>query len=46
MCIRDRFEGLQIVSDKNTIICSVKTTRAMQQAAQEAAKNGGEAAAE
>ncbi len=34
-----KFEGLQIVSDKNTIICSVKTTRAMQQAAQEAAKN-------
>ena len=33
-----KFEGLQIVSDKNTIICSVKTTRAMQQAAQEAAK--------
>ena len=31
--------GLQILSDKNTIICSVKTTRAMQQAAQEAAKN-------
>ncbi len=30
--------GLQIVSDKNTIICSVKTTRAMQQAAAEAAK--------
>ena len=35
-----KFEGLQIVSDKNTIICSVKTTRAMQQAAQEAAKAG------
>ena len=34
-----KFDGLQIVSDKNTIICSVKTTRAMQQAAQEAAKN-------
>ena len=34
-----KFEGLQIVSDKNTIICSVKTTRAMQQAAQDAAKN-------
>ena len=34
-----KFEGLQIVSDKNTIICSVKTTRAMQQAAAEAAKN-------
>ena len=33
-----KFEGLQIVSDKNTIICSVKTTRAMQQAAAEAAK--------
>ena len=34
-----KFEGLQIVSDKNTIICSVKTTRAMQQAAADAAKN-------
>lgn len=34
-----KFEGLKIVSDKNTIICSVKTTRAMQQAAAEAAKN-------
>ena len=34
-----KVEGLQILSDKNTIICSVKTTRAMQQAAQEAAKN-------
>ncbi len=33
-----KFEGLQIVSDKNTIICSVKATRAMQQAALEAAK--------
>ena len=33
-----KVEGLQILSDKNTIICSVKTTRAMQQAAQEAAK--------
>ena len=33
-----KFEGLQIVSDKNTIICSVKTTRAMQQAAAEAKK--------
>ena len=33
-----KFEGLQIVSDKNTIICAVKTTRAMQQAAIEAAK--------
>ena len=33
-----KFEGLQIVSDKNTIICSVKATRAMQQAVQEAAK--------
>ena len=37
-----KFEGLQIVSDKNTIICSVKTTRAMQQAAAEAAKNAAE----
>ena len=34
-----KVEGLQILSDKNTIICSVKTTRAMQQAAAEAAKN-------
>lgn len=33
-----KFEGIQIISDKNTIICSVKTTRAMQQAAAEAAK--------
>ena len=33
-----KFENLKIVSDKNTIICSVKTTRAMQQAAVEAAK--------
>ena len=33
-----KYDGLQIVSDKNTIICSVKTTRAMQQAAAEAAK--------
>lgn len=37
-----KFEGIQIVSDKNTIICSVKTTRAMQQAAAEAAKGGAE----
>ena len=36
-----KFEGLEIVSDKNTIICSVKTTRAMQQAAVEAAKSEG-----
>lgn len=34
-----KVDGLQILSDKNTIICSVKTTRAMQQAAAEAAKN-------
>ena len=34
-----KFDNIQIVSDKNTIICSVKTTRAMQQAAAEAAKN-------
>ncbi len=34
-----KFDGIQILSDKNTIICSVKTTRAMQQAAAEAAKN-------
>ena len=33
-----KFEGLQIVSDKNTIICRVNATRAMQQAAIEAAK--------
>jgi large subunit ribosomal protein L25 len=33
-----KFENIKIVSDKNTIICSVKTTRAMQQAAVEAAK--------
>ena len=32
------YEGVQIVSDKNTIICRVKATRAMQQAAAEAAK--------
>jgi hypothetical protein len=35
-----KFEGIQILSDKNTIICRVKTTRAMQQAAAEAAKAG------
>ena len=35
-----KFDGLQIVSDKNTIICQVKTTRAMQQAAVDAAKSG------
>ena len=34
-----KYDGIQIVSDRNTIICSVKTTRAMQQAAAEAAKN-------
>ena len=32
------YEGIKIVSDKNTIICRVKATRAMQQAAAEAAK--------
>ena len=32
------YEGVQIVSDKNTIICRVNATRAMQQAAAEAAK--------
>lgn len=37
-----KVEGLQILSDKNTIICSVKTTRAMQQAAAEAAKTSAE----
>ncbi|MBR1706676.1 MAG: 50S ribosomal protein L25 [Bacteroidales bacterium] len=35
-----KFEGLQILTDKNTIICRVKATRAMQQAAAEAAKSG------
>ena len=34
------YEGIQIVSDKNTIICRVNATRAMQQAAAEAAKAG------
>ena len=34
------FEGRQIVSDQNTIIGAGKTTRAMQQAAAEAAKAG------
>ena len=34
-----QFDGIKILSDKNTIICRVKTTRAMQQAAAEAAKN-------
>ena len=34
-----KVEGLQVLSDKNTIICSVKATRAMQQAALEAAKS-------
>ena len=33
-----KFEGLQIVSDKNTIICRVSATRAMQQAAADAAR--------
>ena len=33
-----KYEGIKILSDKNTIICRVKTTRAMQQAAAEAAK--------
>ena len=33
-----KFDGIKIVSDKNTIICRVKATRAMQQAAAEAAK--------
>ena len=33
-----KFDGVKIVSDKNTIICRVKATRAMQQAAAEAAK--------
>ena len=32
------YDGIKILSDKNTIICRVKTTRAMQQAAAEAAK--------
>ena len=34
-----KFDNIQIVSDKNTIICRVKATRAMQQAAADAAKN-------
>ncbi len=34
-----KFDGINILSDKNTIICRVKTTRAMQQAAADAAKN-------
>jgi large subunit ribosomal protein L25 len=33
------FDGVSIISPKTTIICRVKTTRAMQQAAAEAAKN-------
>ena len=33
-----KFENINILTDKNTIICRVKTTRAMQQAAAEAAK--------
>ena len=33
-----KFDGITILSDKNTIICRVATTRAMQQAAAEAAK--------
>ena len=33
-----KFDGITILSDKNTIICRVKTTRAMQQAAADAAK--------
>ena len=33
-----KYDGIQIISDKNTIICRVKATRAMQQAAAEAAK--------
>ena len=33
-----KYDGIKILSDKNTIICRVKTTRAMQQAAAEAAK--------
>ncbi len=34
-----KFDGITILSDKNMIICRVKTTRAMQQAAADAAKN-------
>ena len=34
-----KFDGINILSDKNTIICRVKTTRAMQQAAADAAKD-------
>ena len=33
-----KFDNINILTDKNTIICRVKTTRAMQQAAAEAAK--------
>ena len=33
-----KFDGINILTDKNAIICRVKTTRAMQQAAAEAAK--------
>jgi len=33
-----KYDGIKILSDKNTIICRVKATRAMQQAAAEAAK--------
>ena len=33
-----KYDGIKILSDKNTIICRVKTTRDMQQAAAEAAK--------
>ena len=33
-----KFENINILTDKNAIICRVKTTRAMQQAAAEAAK--------
>jgi len=33
-----KFDGITILSDKNTIICRVKTTRAMQQAAADATK--------
>ena len=35
-----KYDGIKILSDKNTIICRVKTTRAMQQAAVDAAKSG------
>ena len=34
-----KYDGITVLTDKNAIICRVKTTRAMQQAAAEASKN-------